>query len=205
MAINWGSIAGGAGGILGGLMGGSTPNYGSAEGSINQYTNEGVNKLNPYDEGGLAGMAGMEHFGDMFSNPEAFYQHFAANYQMSPGAQHQLHTGMNAVRAAMASRGLDGSGAEAKALTNYTQGVINQDMNSQYNNMMAAARMGMGAYGSLFGRGEGAAANEAGLYGNAGRDIAGMQQAQANADAAQKNANNSSILGGIGDLVGSFL
>lgn len=194
----------GIGGIAGGLFGGSTPNYGPAEGEIGSTTAQGENLLNPFMQGGHAGQGGLENFMHMFGNPSQFYENFSKNYQMSPGAKNQLHTGLQNVRNVMAGQGLTGSGPEASALSKYTQGVINQDMNSQFNNIMRGAGVGMDAAGQLYHGGLGAAESGAGLYGQEGSDIARMMQAQAEAEANQKNSDSSSIMGGVGFLAGAL-
>lgn len=203
--INWGDIGSGVGGIIGGFMGGHTPDYGPAEGDISRYTQAGEGILDPYIHGGATGQAGLGGILGRFSDPSAFYNKFAKNYQMSAGAQTKLHSGLDAVRNALAARGLSGSGAEAKALTNYTQGVINQDMQQQYNDIMGAQRMGYDAANALYGGGLNAAMRGAGLYAGAGSDIAQMRAAQAAAEASQKNTDTGSILGGLGALIGGIL
>lgn len=178
-------------GMAGDMAGGSNP-YGGAENSINSYLKQGLNQLSPYDKmgqnagGSLAGMLAR------FSNPEQFYNNFAKNYQMSAGAQSRLHSGLNAVQAAMAQHGLTGSGAEQKALSSYTQGIIGQDMNDQFNNILNTGRLGAGIGSTLYGGGLNAALKGADLYQGAGTNIAGLQEAMENQRAQQQAADKAS-------------
>ena len=150
--------------------------------------------LQPYNQGGLSAMGKIQGLGNQFANPEEAFNHFASNYAMSPGAKAKLNMGLSAVRNAMASQGLSGSGAEAEAMTHYTQGIINDDMNDQWNNILNGGRLGLGAEGMLY---------RGGLQ--AGADVAGLQEAEEQAKAAQKAQNSSSIYGAIGSVVGSLL
>lgn len=153
--------------------------------------------LQPYAQGGLNAMSGLQGLENQFDNPEDAYNHFASNYSLSAGAHNKLQTGMDAVRNAMAAHGLSGSGAEAEALTHYTQGVINQDMNDQWNNILNGGKLGLGAGGTLFRGGE-----------QAGTNIAGLQEAQEQQQANQKAQNSSDLWSGIGSaasLLGNFL
>ena len=191
----------GAGGGIGGA-------YGGAGNTINQYTQRGIGLLNPYMEGGKRGIAGAEGFLNQFGNPEEMYNNFAKNYQMSAGAQNKLHTGMNAVRNAMASKGLTGSGAEGKALTGYSQGVINEDMNQQFNNVLNAGHLGLSAANTLYGGGLSASMRGAGLYGQAGEDIGGLQEAeeqQREREQQQHSQNMWGAAGLAGGLASEFL
>lgn len=176
--------------------------YATPENSINQYTQQGVSYLQPYSQMGQQVGNSLNSMFGQFSNPEQAYNNFARNYQMSPGAQNQLHTGMNAVSNQMAQMGLSQSGPEQQALAKYSQGIINQDMNSQWNNMLQGgelgARLGLGMYGT----GADAASREAGLYGQAGEDEAELQEAEAQQKAAQKAADSQSEWGLAGDALG---
>lgn len=136
--------------------------------------NHGADYLNPYISGGQNGINALGAMLGKFSNPGQFYNQFAKNYQMSAGAQNQLHTGLNAVKNAMASEGLSGSGAEAKALSGYTQGLINQDMNSQFNNVMNTAHMGAALANHLYQGGLSGALTGAHMFGNAGDELGNM-------------------------------
>ena len=176
--------------------------YQRAINSINNYTNQGIGYLNPYHQFGINAGNSLQNELNQFSNPEEFYNNFAKNYQMSAGAQNKLNTGLDAVRNAMASRGLAGSGSEAKALTNYTQGVINEDMQNQYNDVLNAGRLGAGIGSTLYGGGVQAALRGAGLYGQAGEDTAELQEAEAAARAQAEQNGMGGLMGGLGAGLG---
>ena len=206
--IMWMMAAGLAASALGSYLSGrnqahdDSKLYNRAIGSINNYTNQGVGYLNPYHQFGISGGNALQHEMGQFSNPEEFYNNFAKNYQMSAGAQNKLNTGIDAVRNAMASRGLAGSGSEAKALTNYTQGVINEDMQNQYNDVLNAGRLGANIGSTLYGGGVQAALRGAGLYGQAGEDVAQLQEAEAAARQKAQEQSQAGIFGGIGAGLG---
>jgi hypothetical protein len=199
----FGNFAQGAPNWLGGMMGGGSGGpYQGAENDINDYTRRGVGYLNPYWQMGNNVGPQLNNMFGQFSNPMSAYQHFSQNYQMSPGAQAQLHTGLNAVSNQMAQMGLGQSGPQQEALARYTQGLINQDMNSQWQNMLGGAEMGSRIGGMLYGTGADAASRMSGMYGQAGEDIAGLQEAQAQAQAAQEAQDKSDLWGAAGDVIG---
>jgi hypothetical protein len=58
------------------------------------------------------------------------------NLYQDPGYQFRLNEGLNAVQNRMAGRGLIGSGAELKGLTDYAQGAASQEFGNAYGRMM---------------------------------------------------------------------
>jgi hypothetical protein len=175
-------------------------NYmGQGMNSIGQYLNQAEGYQQPYLGAGQFGINNSESMANEMANPN-YVGNIESRYSMTPGAQFQMKTGMDAVRNAEASQGLGGSGAEAKALTNYTQGVINQDMNGYVDRVMGAQRGAMSDYGDLAHLGLWGAQN-AGQYAmDAGQDMASMYSAEAQAAANQANSNNNNLWGGIGAI-----
>lgn len=212
MPSNWrrALAAGGAtAGILGGLFGDSglgpyNEGMGEAKGAIDKYTKQATDYMQPYMDAGEAVIPGLAGMFDKYSHPEEAYNQFAQHYEMSPGAQSKMNKGMDAVRNAMASRGLGGSGSEDKALTDYTQGVIDQDMQNQWGDIMGAAKMGAGLGSTLYGGGLQGALGAGRFAAQAGEDIAGINEAQAAAAAQAAQNRTGSILGGIGAAIGGF-
>lgn len=203
-------------GMFGGAQGAAGGAYQGAQNTINQYTQQGANYLNPFVQGGQNEIPYMGQYqqqfantGNMFANPEQAYNQFMASYQMSPGAQFQLQQGNSAIQNALAQRGLTGSGHEGEALSQYTQGLINQDMNQQWNNMLQGGQFGLNAGNSalraandMYNGGLTAAGDAARLYGQAGEDDAELQEAQAQQQAAQNAQNSQNIWGLGGTLLG---
>lgn len=206
MDIDWGSLINGAAGAGSALFGGSNAYDAYSSGmqkgqnQIGQYLNQAEGYLDPYRQAGQAGITGYENALAPYNDPMGYYNKIAGNYQMSPGAQFRMKTGMDAVRNAMASQGFGGSGNEAKGLTDYTQGVINQDQNQYINSVLGIGQTGLQGYGNLMGQGFNAA-NASGNYAmNAGQDIASMQAAMANAASQNANNNQNNLWGGMGAI-----
>lgn len=174
-------------------------------GTINDYYNKASGFMAPYRDAGGRGLSGYESMLSRYQDPTKYYNDVASSYQMSPGAQFRMNTGMDAVRNAMAAQGLGGSGQEGRELTNYTQGVINQDMNNYIDRIFGVGQTGLQGYGNLSGLGFNAA-NASGNYAmGAAGDIASMQSAMAQAAANQANTNNSDFWGGAGSLAAGLL
>lgn len=178
------SAIAGMGKSLGGIFGGgdSSPYAGAKAG------------LDPYAQAGQNVIPGLEGEYNQFSNPEEAYNNFAKNYQMSAGAQNQLHSGLNAISNSMAAQGLAGSGNHMKALSGFTQGLINQDMNSQWNNMLNGGRFGASIGQGLY---------QGGL--TAAQDQAGLTEAEEQAAAQSRQNSSNGWLGALGGIGGSIM
>ena len=83
-----------------------------------------INKL------GLGGTGSGFQYGPFSFNP--------SDLQNTPGYQFTLQQGQKGVNNSLSSQGLLGSGAQAKALSDYTTGLANTTYNSQYNNALNA-------------------------------------------------------------------
>ena len=85
-----------------------------------------------FDSGGnVSGISGQGFQYNPFSfNP--------SDLQNTPGYQFTLQQGQKGVNNSLSSQGLLGSGAQAKALSDYTTGLANTTYNSQYNNALNA-------------------------------------------------------------------
>ena len=135
-----------------------------------------------------------------YQDPVGYYNKIMSGWQMSPSAQARMKTGMDAVRSAMAARGLGGSGNEQKALTDYTQNTINQSMEDYLRDVLGIGRTGLQQYGDMSRMGFQAADQSGQFAMDAGQDLASMEGAKAAAAADQTNANNKNLWGGIGAL-----
>jgi len=204
-----------AGDSNGGAYGGA---YGGAKNAVQNATNQAVNAtqkgaalFNPYIANGNQAAGGLQQMEGQFSDPVDAFNNWSKNYSMSPGAQFKLKNGLDAVQNQMAQEGLSGSGHEAEALTNYSQGVINEDMNHQWNNVLQGGRLGLAAGNELYGQGANAVRGAANVYGNEGRlyeqggtNEAGLTEAEEQQRAQQK-ANNSAGEWGAAGAIGSVL
>lgn len=175
------------------------------ENYIQQYQNQAAGYLDPYRQAGQQGLDAYRGMLSHYQDPTGYYNQIMGNWQATPTFQKRLSTGMDAIRNAMASRGLGGSGNELKGLTDYTQSAISQDMQQYLNNILGIGNTGLKGYGDLSHLGYLAGAQSGQYAMDAGQDLASMESAKAQAAAAQTNANNQNLWGGIGSLVSGFI
>lgn len=127
----------------------------------------------------------------------------ADRFRMTPGYQFALRQGLDAITSANAAKGMTGSGAAARALQQYGQGMAEQQYGAYQSQLAGLAGMGQRTAmqtGQELGQlGYGYAGQIAGTYGTMGRAKAESEMAAARAEAAE----SSGILGGIGSLVGA--
>jgi hypothetical protein len=101
----------------------------------------------------------------------------AQQYQKSPGYQFQFDQGVDAINNRASSQGGVQSGNTLKALTQYGQGVANQDYQQAYNNFTQNQGNLFSRLFNLAGTGQNAAAN----LGSAGQNYANALGANTNA------------------------
>lgn len=166
---------------------------GRATGYMQPFYGAGVSGLGAYQQG-LSAMA----------DPQKFYQQMMSGYSMSPQAQFQQQQAIQAANQAAAASGMLGSGAEQKALANYTQQLTARDQQQWLNNMLGIYRGYLGGEQGLGQMGYGAAGQMGQWQTQSGRDIADLMarqgQAQAGIDLSRAGALQN-LLG----LGGSFL
>lgn len=134
----------------------------------------------------------------------------AGAFQASPGYQFQLDQGLNAVNSQAGAQGMLGSGGRLKALTQYGQGLANQDYGNWFNRQTQQYNMANGQYtdyanrlAALAGVGQTANAQSAASganYANQSSDI-WQQRGQAAASGTVGSAN--AWNGTIGSIFGS--
>lgn len=190
-----------AGAGVTGAAGSAAQGVTDAAGGANSY-------LNPYLQGGASASQALSNLnlaGGFSFNPQ--------DLQNTPGYQFQLQQGNRGITANAAAAGLVGSGATAKALANYDQGLAGTTYNQQYQNALQGynanlntflpqASMGLNAAGAagsnlLNAAQYGGNVNLAGqeYAGNAGQNAAqyagttGLQGAQYAGDIGFQGAN----------------
>lgn len=127
------------------------------------------------------------------------YQDAFKNYQDSTGYQFRLNQGQRAIGSNFAARGLSNSGAAAKSLLGYNQGMASNEFGNYLNQLSGIQNMGLGAGSAQAGVGQ----NYVNTV-SANNDSAGT--AAANAALLRGNATANmfgSIAGGIGNIFGS--
>lgn len=203
------SFFGGIGGAIGNfLSGGGTGGYQDMQGQIqngmnalNQNYGYGRDALNPWAQGGQWAMGQYQNALGGMADPQAYYNHIMDGYQMSPGAQFQMKQGQQGINNAAAAGGTLGSGAEQKAMDQYSQGVANQDQQQYFQNQMGINNQYMGGLGNMMNQGYGAAGQMNNSYMNQGNALANEYNNMGTAQYGQ----NTALWGGIGDWIGKGL
>jgi hypothetical protein len=190
----------------------------------NQQFQQYQQNLQPYMDLGQTGIQGLTQVLNS-GNLNTPFSYGAFNFnpteqqlQQTPGYQFTLQQGMKNTNNALAAKGLNLSGAQAKGLANYTTGLADQTYQQQYQNALNAyntnynnafntynanykmASDQAGRYQNLIGLGENAAAG----VGNAGLQSANQQgnylTQGANAQAAGTVGSANALSQGLGNL-----
>lgn len=142
------------GNILGDLLGAGTNIAGGYAGADQALTGFDWLKNNPQEQGymsnGGAANNQMAALLGLGGNSDAANKAFQ-NYLGSTGYNFQLQQGQNAITSNAASRGLLNSGATAKGLTQYGQGLASQSFNNylgQLGGLSSAGQTALGQVGS---------------------------------------------------------
>jgi hypothetical protein len=180
--ISAGILAGGS--ILGSVLGGSAQSkaakeaaatqraaldfskqvYGTASGQYQPYIGTGTNAL--YSLASLYGLPGANGSTSGTGAQDAYNK-----FTQLPSYQFPYQQGMLAANRSLAAQGLTGSGAQAKALTQYGQGYASNNFNNYLQQLAGLAGMGQNAIGSL-----GSIGNQAGTnVNNISNSLAGTQ------------------------------
>lgn len=115
------------------------------------------------------------------------------SFQESPGYAFAFNEGQRALEGSAAAGGNLRSGATMKALTNYGQGMANQE----YGNWLSRL-------GSLAGMGQAAAGNQAAAGANFGQMSSNALSGLGNAQSAGAIAQGNAIQGGISNALGAY-
>lgn len=132
--------------------------YGQANQAAQQGYTQGISTLNQgYDQargyqqpfysqgtGALSEMSNLLGLGGTEAANEAI-----SRFQTSPGYQFQMEQGVGALDRSAAARGGLYSGAQGKALTEYGQGLANQEYNNRISQLAGMAGMGQSAGNNL--------------------------------------------------------
>jgi len=159
MPAKFGSLIGGAGSLVGGILGSGAANQAGAgvtaaaqqgNAGLQNIENQSTANLQPFIDTGqhansaLAGLLGIG--GDPAASSAAFN-----NYLGSTNYQFQLNQGLNATKTAGAAS--FNSGATAKALNNYAQGQAGSALQGYEGQLSGLSGQGIGAAGTLGGLG----------------------------------------------------
>lgn len=117
------------------------------------------------------------------------FQFNPSNLASTPGYQFTLQQGLKGVQNQASAQGLNQSGAQQKAIANFTTGLAQNTYNQQYQNALNTYQTNAGQLSSLLGLGENAAAGVGqGAYNSTTAAGNALAQGQISAGNAQSNA-----------------
>ena len=210
---------GGLGGLAGGLYslfgGGDTGDggYGALisglqglEPTIKAGGERAIGYLNPYETVGRSALN--EYFGQLnqAQNPEHFINNIMSHYQESPSVQFQKQQGIDALNTSAGARGLLGSGAQAKSLMQFGQGLASQGQQQYLQNVLGLRGQTLAGLGGLGQMGQQAATQQGAFGMEESSQLANLMsqiaQAQAKSQQYQQQQQAQQSSSGLGDLLG---
>ncbi len=126
-------------------------------------------------------------------------------FQQSPGYQFAMDQGTRAVMANQAARGLVNSGSTLRALTQFGQGLANQDYGNYMNRQAALAGIGQTATNAGLAAGQGFGGQAAGVIGQGTQAANMFNTAGAGAAASGMNQGANALMGGANNLLTYFM
>lgn len=160
--------------------------------------------LQPFREGGIFGMKGLEDISSQMHDPVSFLNRIMAQYQESPGAKFERGQATEALQSQAQSLGLLDSGAERASLANLVSNLASRNQQQFLQNVLGIQSGRGQLLQSLFGGGlgagqalaTGALKTGAGIAG----DISGIGEARAAGDISMGEQFGSAV----GDLTDVF-
>lgn len=204
--MNWNEMAGGAGGLISGLMslfsGNNTNPANAAMPFYNQINGTNQSILGPYSNMGQGiGNPLMQQLQALMSNPGATLNSIGSNYHQSPGFQFQLHQALMGANSAAAAGGMAGSPMNTQQNMSLANSLANQDYYNYTNQASNLYGEGLQGAGNMFGTGAEAATN---MAGNISQGMS-MQALAAYLGQQNQNQNSNSMFGNIGGGIGDIL
>lgn len=160
---------------------------GEAEGykEMAKYLHQGMDEMGRQYQDALrlnipfyeAGLGAMRDYGGALNSmvdPKAFYQRMMEGYQTSPQAKFQAEEALKASNAAASAGGMLGSGAQQKALSEFTQKNIAADQQRWLDNHMGIWDKYLAGKEGMTGRGFGTAGMLGGMSTELGQNKANM-------------------------------
>lgn len=168
--------------------------------AVNNSYNNATGFMNPYNQMGMGEMGMYGQGVNAMADPNGLINKFMANYSMSPQAQFQMKQGQQGINNAAAAGGTLGSGPEQKQMTQFNQGVTNNDQNNYLNQRLGLYNQFVNGAGNMVGMGQNAAGQMGNWAMDQGSDLAQLygQQGMANMY-GQQSKNNF-----WGDMAGGF-
>lgn len=200
MAFNWGNA--GQYGLLGGLLGGNDNPYADAMDQYQQYAQQALQQQQPFYNAGVGAIGQYQNWLNSMKDPSGFMNNLMGQYQESPYAAYMKRQANNAGINAASASGLMGSTPFLQQAQENAQNISNKDLSSWLQNVLGInSQYGQGV-GNLMAGGQNAANALTNMYGNMG---ASMGQAQMQRTMFDNQNGPSAMLGGLSNLIGSFL
>jgi len=177
--------------FLGGLFHPGRP-YEDASKVYNQYYQQGMGELQPYNQMGQQGMQNYSNALSGMANPTAYINNIMSQYSMSPGAQFEMQQGTQAAQNAASASGMLGSGAYGKGMEEFATGLTSQDMQQYLQNALGVQGQYLGGESNL---------GQMGL--NAGSQMNAAAQQAAQQQSALKYGQEQAPLNAFYNLLGA--
>jgi len=196
-----GAIGQGVGSLMGLLGAGAS--------AVAPYNAEGTGVIPQTDillrQPGWSNYVGMDRVSDPTNRVD--FENFASNFNMSPGAQYLLKTAATQQDNSAAARGGFYSGANERAQTGIAEGIANQDLVQQYQQMLAGQQQDFSqrqtSFQNIFQQeslGERAGATQSSMAGIGATALGPMFAQNAQAQASKGTGIGNLIGGGLGAL-----
>lgn len=206
MPFDFGSVdskqfGSGLGGILSGMFNDSSAPYDKAMEQYQNFFNQGKSTQKPFYDAGVGAIGDYQDWLTGQKNPTEFINKIMGDYQESPYARYLQQQAQNAGINAASASGLTGSTPFLQQAQQNAANISSADMNQWLQNVLGI--------NTQYGQGQKNLVDTGQTSANALTNLI-QQFGQNMADAAYgkeagKQSNTSNILGGIGNVIGSFI
>lgn len=164
-------MAGGAGGLLGGLFGDSGAPYGQAMDQYQQWANKAQKAQNPFYNAGAGAIPAYQNWLQGQSDPSGFINNLMGQYNASPYSQYLQQQAMRGGQNAASASGLMGSTPMIQQMQQNSAGIASGDMNQWLQNVLGInTQYGQGQQNLMQG-GQNAANVLTNMYGQMGQQM----------------------------------
>lgn len=183
----------GLGGFLGGIFGDSGAPYKE----YMDWVNKGIEGKKPYQEAGTGAIKNYQDWLEGQKDPSGFINKLMGDYQESPYAQYLQKQSVRAGQNAASASGLSGSTPLMQQLQQNAGNIASQDQNQWLQNVLGINTQYGQGQNNLVNTGQNAANSLNNLYTQQGEAAYGQK--------AGKQQDFWNTIGGIGQMIGSFL
>ena len=201
MAFDPQMFGSGLGGMLGGLFGNSGAPYGAAMDQYQQWADKAQGVQQPYLNAGVGAIGDYQKWLQGQQDPSKFINNLMGGYQESPYAQYMQQQSMRAGQNAASASGMMGSTPMMEQLQQNAGNIASGDMNQWLQNVLGInTQYGQGQQNLMQG-GQNAANSLTNMYQQMGQQMGDAAYGQA----AGKKNDFWNTVGGVGNMIGSFL